>query len=506
MSFVRFSGWTVEIDDGAADFSVSWLDPDFKSELGKQVIRRRRRQTSWSFETIALTALEAETVEGFVGGLAHTWSFESTTAFAFSSRGRAPISAASLTRSTTLARFGAACGLLSGSIGWDMSKGIAPLLDRWTVSVWRNAGAALTDWQHFVVRSDGAVWVDGVRDDTVSTSWLSIFNGFLFLTDTAVRFDDLCVMCFCADDVAIESWHAWQVAELAPMPDFPEIHVEGTFLDGLGLDAIGTIQSSSVVTFVDDGEWLNNARSVGFMLQVRKAEPVALATSPTVWLSMDTVDGDPPTSSTSETVTTWAKTGGVTVGVVEGQVGQAASFDGTGYLSPPSTGTMGFSVTTNFAIAAWVNPRDAAQPRTVASKIANGVAGWLWFLRPVTGGHEVVFRMQNAAGTLFREVSGGLVQVGEWHHIGIIHAANAVRFDLVVDGEIVEAPAKVLTLATSITNTEAMRIGGLNLPSGDTFVGEIDEFLSWSRAVSVAAVEAVYDAGRNRMPPVMQSA
>ena len=55
--------------------------------------------------------------------------------------------------------------------------------DGWTVAFWRRAQAE-TAWNHYIIRSDGAQWVDGVRNDAADTSWFGVIGDELIFTNT----------------------------------------------------------------------------------------------------------------------------------------------------------------------------------------------------------------------------------------------------------------------------------------------------------------------------------
>ncbi len=533
MNFLRLAGWPIGIVPGSADFDVTWLDRDMRSEIGNQIVRRRKRRTRWSFRSIPVTADVAETIEGFVSGLGHTWSFDNATTYAFSSRGRAPISDAAIIQQNVDQRFGDGCVDLSGSIVWDLSRGIAPLLDRWTIRVWLDLGGTGTEWEAYVVRSDGAVWVDGVRNDTVSTPWLTVFNGFVTLTGTSVLVDDLVVLCFQAADEAIEAWHEWQVAGDRAFPAFPILEVSGAFEEGQSIAVIGTVAGSSIVTFADGDGWHENAQSIDFSLQAHRLEPRALLSSPDVFLSLDDEEGDPPQSQRAGSFATWSKVDDVNMGAV-GQVEEAATFDGTGYLEAPDTTTLDISVTSNFSLAMWVRGDGAiVEVRGVAGKIASGVAGWAFYFTVGVGGLVPLFAMIDSTDTDRRQITGGLIPLEEWHHVAVVHTENGAWFDLYIDGERVTDATKTMNLSTSIANVLTARLGDAGLSDeglsttgwgfddwgigdlGSTptlegsalatpWLGEVDEFMAWTNeALTDVQVRAIFAAGaKKKRPPI----
>lgn len=503
MSFLRALGWTIPIEDGGAAFSPSWLDADFRGELGNQIVTRSVRKMDRSFRTPPITAREAETITGLIAGLGHVWDFEDASTFAFSSRGRAPIDFSAMTTSTTIPRFGSRCAVLNGTISWDLSKGAAPLLDRWFVAFWYDDSGAGTNWIHYAFRSDGAMWVDGVRDDTASFTGLSVFNGFVTFVSSGGRFDDLVVLCFVPTDEAVEAWHAWEIDEDRGFSLLPALTVDGDVIEGYSLDAVGTVVDASVLTF-SGSAWENAGRQITFRLQERRLRATPGIPALSVYLSFDDAEGDPPRSQVPGSVQVWNKTGGVTMGE-EGQVGECLAVDGTGYVSAPNTALLSLSVTSNFCLFCWViaDP-SVAEARCVVGKISNSVAGFFWFLRPVAGGLEIVFRMQNSGATLFREISGGVIPIGEWHHIAVSHSANAAYFEIFVDGERVETTTKVLTLSTSTSNARVARIGSLEMTSpavAVAWLGGIDEFGQASAALTESQIRMIYDAGAAKQRP-----
>jgi hypothetical protein len=103
---------------------------------------------------------------------------------------------------------------------------------RYTVAAWTKVGAG--DWEHHILRSDGAKWVDGVRNDS-ATLQIAIDTGIFELLDdgaATVYFDELVYLPFRIAD----GWGAdWPLT--VEFGDLPGLDVTGDMLSGYRIPA-----------------------------------------------------------------------------------------------------------------------------------------------------------------------------------------------------------------------------------------------------------------------------
>ncbi len=136
---------------------------------GSLTVTRQVRKRDFKFATTPLTAARARAWHGLLTGEGHVWSFDS---HLYSSKGLpgTTLFPLDVLVQTTQKKFGA--GALSVAFGETLEMDV-DAGDEWTVSVWGRGSSA--PWYHYVARSDGAQWVDGVRNDAAEIE-LGVFN------------------------------------------------------------------------------------------------------------------------------------------------------------------------------------------------------------------------------------------------------------------------------------------------------------------------------------------
>lgn len=125
-------------------------------------------------------------------------------------------------------KFGTHAISISGSAG---NVQIATVGSLYTVAAWAKDGAG--DWEHHILRSDGAKWVDGVRNDGATLD-IEVNASVLELVDHASNtryFDDVVWLPFEIWD----DWGAdWPLA--ADFSDLPGLEITGDLLGGYRID------------------------------------------------------------------------------------------------------------------------------------------------------------------------------------------------------------------------------------------------------------------------------
>lgn len=223
---------------------------------------RARKRVIGEFTTQPMSRLDAIALRGLLEGLGHHWSFDDATDYKYSSKGLAAATAGSVSHWTDavpppVPKFGTGAVAMNGSLAWETG-----FSKHYTMMVWKWSGAA---WVHYVVRDDGAKWVDGVRNDAASTTFLAMdSDGTFTLSGAVVFFDDAVVFPFrVSTDMAV----AFGTATSA-FSDLPKLHFSGdiipesTFIVGRGLNP--SIASSPCML---SGTWTPSAASVQFSIR-----------------------------------------------------------------------------------------------------------------------------------------------------------------------------------------------------------------------------------------------
>lgn len=161
---------------------------------GTMRVTRQSTKRDLSFTTVPLSDPDAFVWESFFTGEGETWSFDSSV---YGSKGLGPTGGGGYSIVAGGAKFGAsklrlvAGGVLALVGAGQHSSGRADAGSPVSYAVWRFESAA---WHHYVIRSDGAKWVDGVRNDAAATTWAIVSLVSLGLANIAggnEDYDDL---------------------------------------------------------------------------------------------------------------------------------------------------------------------------------------------------------------------------------------------------------------------------------------------------------------------------
>lgn len=209
---------------------------------GTTRVTRLARKNDLTFKSVPLTHAEAHAWKCLLTGEGETWAFDASL---YGSKGTGPSTATDTAQSAGSSKYGAgklSVGATTGTItyssvtlnGWGGSGA-------WTVMVWRFEAA----WVHYVVRSDGAKWVDGVRNDAASTTWLSVASTNVTIANTtasAVLYDDLVVLPF----AMLDAWPAQIVAAGVAYGSTPFLWATGDIVtEKTAREVCGQVEESS---------------------------------------------------------------------------------------------------------------------------------------------------------------------------------------------------------------------------------------------------------------------
>ena len=197
---------------------------------GSTRITRSTRKRDLKFRTIYLTEADAHAWESLLIGEGEVWSFDTSL---YGSKGLGPSSSTGATiAGPTFCKFGTGklnLAATTGTISFAAAVNAFGSAAAWTVCVWRSTDTGAT-WTHYAVRSDGAKWVAGVRDDAASTTWLSVdAAGVVTIANTtgaAVQYDDLAVLPY----LVLTTWPAVLAAATRAWTPLPYLDAGGTWV------------------------------------------------------------------------------------------------------------------------------------------------------------------------------------------------------------------------------------------------------------------------------------
>jgi hypothetical protein len=191
---LRVSGIPVPVLVDNADERPEAIGEVERSEEGTKLISRRAIKMSYKIRVAHQSPADGVAWRKLLMGEGHTWNFETTPGL-YSSKGLAPFSVTNSVQSGSAFKFGAGCcrqTATTGSIGYAALPGGG----KWTVMFWRSVGGAAFD--HYVVNSAGQKWLNGVRADATSTTFLVVGGAVVTLNaaGSTTDLDDLVILPF----------------------------------------------------------------------------------------------------------------------------------------------------------------------------------------------------------------------------------------------------------------------------------------------------------------------
>lgn len=173
MAFLTANGFDLPVaHDSARRAAPEEIGSDERMADGSLYSHRRAKKRRLEFELVWMHEAEKlEAYEGLLRGDGHVWSFDSSL---YSSKGLGPSPGYGASRVEVGGKFASYLDV-SSSIQF-----LAALGSRWTLLLWKRAQDGST-WERFAIRSDGAKWKDGTRNDALATAWAAVSGGALTL-------------------------------------------------------------------------------------------------------------------------------------------------------------------------------------------------------------------------------------------------------------------------------------------------------------------------------------
>lgn len=234
--FLKLNGIRVDVALNTGDLDHDELGESHRTEDGTPLVNRRAVKRKWNFRLTPQLAATALAFRNLVFGFGHNWSFESQTFF--SAKGLAPTYVGANMSFVTGghgAKFGTyfARGVTSDNyVNWLAFKANTAA----TAAVWYYDST----WKHLLLRTDGAKWFNGVRNDAGASPFLVLTpsTGQLTLGEDGVDgdFDDLVLLPWLVPD----DWPAQMYAFNTAFPDLPFLKASGDEIeDGSTVDVLG---------------------------------------------------------------------------------------------------------------------------------------------------------------------------------------------------------------------------------------------------------------------------
>ncbi len=226
--FLDVNGWHIDVMVGNGKRGVERLGGRSRAASGLLRTTDRAQKRSFQCCTPPYSQEIAESVEGLMRGLGHHWSFDESLYSAV--KGLGPDAGYLCTiGSTGTTKFSSNKLIASVTTNVVIASYILALGNKWTVMWWQQSGTSGT-WHHYVMRSSGNNWIDGVSSGSSIASVVASSTGVQLkgvtvggATGTTQCYDDLVALPYYLADAAIPSF----AARTAAFSDLPRLFVSG---------------------------------------------------------------------------------------------------------------------------------------------------------------------------------------------------------------------------------------------------------------------------------------
>ena len=247
MPFLTINGVTVPVALGSASLSYAPVGGELeRSPSGELAGGYSTTKREWRMSTTPIPASELDAWTGLIEGKGHSWPFDTGL---YSARGRGTSSGTASIVGSGM-RWGAGCVSITtgSSVSWNPGLGAY-----WTLSFW-SKDLGVGTWVHWVRRSDGAEWRNGVTvAPGTSVGEVTVTSGqvVLFGADGSDFYiDDVVAMPFAAPD----SWAAgfYTRHSASAWTDLPRVLAGGDFCAS-SIVSRGIVTGSKVIRYSPSG-------------------------------------------------------------------------------------------------------------------------------------------------------------------------------------------------------------------------------------------------------------
>jgi hypothetical protein len=177
-----------------------------------------------------------------------------------------------------------------------------------------------------------------------------------------------------------------------------------------------------------------------------------------------------------------------------GIIGRGLDFDGVDdYVQiPHNAAFLGANLSNGFTISAWINPRSIGETAGNILSKSTDTTGQNGFFYAVTTSNRIAFRLNSGtqANSAVNSVNQGS---GNWYHI-LITVSSGQLANFYVNGVLSgTANQDLVQTISTITTTNAMRIGNRATATDRTFDGLIDEVMFFNRFLSLNEIKRIYN-------------
>jgi hypothetical protein len=488
MPFLSVNGWTVTAENESPNESHIYHGEIGRSWSNRPNRARRSIPREWSLKSLCRTIGDADTLEALIEGRGHHFSFDFD---AFSDSGLGPTAGSTYTieEDSPVHGLGRLDIISPFTVTWDAEL----ISGRYTIMYWRTILATPV---HVTVRSDGAKWEDGVRDDSLSTTELLVTGGAVQLA--VGDYDDLVILPVAASEDFIEQTYTFMAAQAYSR--LPRLIVDGDITSNVQLECLGKIETEPHIQF-GGAAWVNNARHVAFKISEERAKDRQKNIPEPVhgWrLSSDYVDGSGDLRPyRGALISTFP--GAVTTVAGPFGFGEAFNFTGASNINISlkdeiSESIIGVNAVT---VVAWVR-RDATAVTHTVFELSR-TASTEKIILDITGSNSLRLGGIPDAGDSLETHADGTIADTDWHLVGGAINLLVPRITLFIDGVFISEETTLggwsATEFDDVFGLSNSKIGN-DANNVNRFDGDIAFAQLYHRELADGEHKTIYDLGR----------
>jgi hypothetical protein len=173
---------------------------------------------------------------------------------------------------------------------------------------------------------------------------------------------------------------------------------------------------------------------------------------------------------------------------VPGMLGNAVNLEGASDYAHVGRASA-FRLSGSMTISAWIKIAHSPLDDAAIVSTHNG-AGYQLDTTVDQGPRTIGFKLGNACGGLMARYGATRLHAGRWYHVAGVYDASAMTLDVYLDGRLDDGVLRGPITRTQLSSREAFYIGRRASDAGFEFGGLIDDVRIYSRALTVAEVEA----------------
>jgi hypothetical protein len=256
---LRVSGIAVPVLVGSASHKPMSIGDVERAEDGSLLISRRIIKETYKLQVAHRVPADGIAWKRLFIGEGQKWDFDTSL---YGSKGLGPSAATASVQSAAAAKFGAGCCRQTATTGTISYAALLAGGTKWTVMFWRSVGGAAFD--HYVVTSSGHKWLNGVRADGTSTTFLTVTTATgtvkLDAAGSTTDLDDLVIFPFEVPD----TWPPDVFAYGAAFSKLAKLDVDGDLVEAnVGTKTVrGEVTGVSVVPGTLNGTFYQAIRVV----------------------------------------------------------------------------------------------------------------------------------------------------------------------------------------------------------------------------------------------------